>query len=116
MAADSRSRGRVPYRLLHNLSTVDLVYDDSKGRKKKRKTIGVFEAERVVARKKKSRGIYPLYHWQDTIDIKCVIENLKFSTRTLCIYCRESTTLLIGKVTAVLKTHGSRKSTLHRLL
>ena len=53
MAADSRSRDRVPYRLLHKLSTVDLVYDDSKVRKKKRKTIGLVEAERVVARKKK---------------------------------------------------------------
>lgn len=60
MAADCRSRGRVPYRLLHNLSTVDLVYDDSKVRKKKRKTIGVFEAERVVARKK-DREVYSHY-------------------------------------------------------
>ena len=47
MAARS-IRGRVPYSLLHNLSSVDLLYDENKERKKKTKTIGIFEAERIV--------------------------------------------------------------------
>ncbi|XP_046863235.1 LOW QUALITY PROTEIN: uncharacterized protein LOC124456980 [Xenia sp. Carnegie-2017] len=52
MAADLRSPGCVPFSLLNNLSSVYLLYDESKKRRKKRKTLGLIEAELVVAERK----------------------------------------------------------------
>ena len=56
MAAVSRSQGHVLYRLLHNLSTVDLVYDDSKVRKKK-KLLGYLKPSKWLLAKKIERYI-----------------------------------------------------------
>jgi hypothetical protein len=50
MAAHSSKRNRVPYDVLNSLSTVDILYDVPK--KRKVKTLGVYEAERVVACKR----------------------------------------------------------------
>jgi hypothetical protein len=54
-----RAQGRVPYRFLNNLSSVDLLYDEFKETKRKRKTIGIFEAERVIAIKR-DREVYKI--------------------------------------------------------
>lgn len=45
------SKDRVPYSVLHNLSSVDILYDDRK-KKGKPRTVGVFEAERLIVRRK----------------------------------------------------------------
>ena len=50
-ASKDKTDNRVPYKILHNLSTVDILYDETK-KKKRRSTLGVFEAERLVAQRK----------------------------------------------------------------
>ena len=49
--ATRSSKGRVPYNVLHNLSSVDVLYDE-KWQKPSPRTVGVFEAERLIARRK----------------------------------------------------------------
>ena len=49
MAAGRLSGKRVPYDILHNLSSVDLLFSEEKRRVKvKRKCMGMFEAERLI--------------------------------------------------------------------
>ena len=67
--ATRSGKKRVSYDVLHNLSTVDLLYDKEKKRRKFRvKSMEFYEAERVVASRKDSEVriillqdvIYPL--------------------------------------------------------
>ena len=89
MAARS-IRGRVPYSLLHNLSSVDLLYDEIKESKKKTKTIGIFEAERVVAQKRDREVKYLLKNTSKSV--LCSIRYFGDFNATLCIYYRETNT------------------------
>lgn len=50
MATRTSARS-VPYSILHNLSSVDILYDEKK-KKAKPRTVGVFDAERLIARRK----------------------------------------------------------------
>ncbi|XP_028418649.1 chromobox protein homolog 8-like [Dendronephthya gigantea] len=66
MATNTRERQGVPYFLLNKLSTVDIVYDETKRKKiKKTKIVGIFEAERVIARRKVNKEVKYLVKWKD---------------------------------------------------
>ena len=52
MATRSGISGKkVPYDILHNLSSADILYDNKK-MKNRRKILGVFEAERLIAQRR----------------------------------------------------------------
>jgi hypothetical protein len=51
MATRSAVKGAVPYSVLNNLSSVDILYDENKKRRRRR-IAGVFDAERLIARRK----------------------------------------------------------------
>ena len=51
MATRTSAKCSVPYSILHNLSSVDILYDEKK-KKMKPRIVGVFEAERLIARRK----------------------------------------------------------------
>ena len=53
----ARSRNVVPYRVLHNLSSVDILFDEKKKRKRV-KTVGIFQAERLVAQTRQGGKYY----------------------------------------------------------
>ena len=44
----TRVRNRVPYDVLNNISSVDLLYDEGK----KRRAIGIYQTERLIACRK----------------------------------------------------------------
>lgn len=47
-----RSGGHVSYDVLNNLSSVDLIYDDTRKKKtSQKKSLGIYQAERLIARK-----------------------------------------------------------------
>ena len=49
---DRRQGKRVPYAILNSLSTADLFYDEKRQKKTaSKKILGVYEAERLIARK-----------------------------------------------------------------
>ena len=53
-----RSGGRVSYDVLNNLSSVDLIYDDKRKKKtSQKKSLGIYQAERLIARKQ------TVLHW-----------------------------------------------------
>ena len=51
MATRSAGKGTVPYSVLNNLSSVDILYDENKKRRRRR-IAGVFDAERLITRRK----------------------------------------------------------------
>ena len=51
MATRSAGKGAVPYSVLNHLSSVDILYDENKKRRRRR-IAGVFDAERLIARRK----------------------------------------------------------------
>ena len=59
MAGNSSKRNRIPYDVLNILSSADILYDTPK--KKKARTVGVFEAERIVACKR-VKEVNKLFH------------------------------------------------------
>ncbi|CAB4022848.1 Hypothetical predicted protein, partial [Paramuricea clavata] len=64
MATRASGKGSVSYSFLHNLSSVDVLFDESK-KKPRTRTVGVFEAEHVIARRKDRKGsIKYLVKWK----------------------------------------------------
>ena len=57
MATRSAGRGVVPYSILNNLSSVDILYDENK-KIRRRRIAGVFNAERLIARRKDKKVNY----------------------------------------------------------
>jgi hypothetical protein len=51
MATRSAGKGAVPYSVLNNLSSVDILYDENKKRRRRR-IAGVFDAERLITQRK----------------------------------------------------------------
>ena len=52
MAINKRTEGkRVSYDVLNNISSVDLFYDEKKKKKSSTKILGVYQTERVIAKK-----------------------------------------------------------------
>ena len=51
MATRSAGKGAVPYSVLNNISPVEMLYDENKKRRRRR-IAGVFDAERLIARRK----------------------------------------------------------------
>ena len=54
---------KVPYDILHNLSSADILYDNKK-MKNRRKTLGVFEAERLIAQRRDKEVIAQQFNIQ----------------------------------------------------
>ena len=51
--AGNRVPRGVPYLVLNNISSVDILYEEGKKRKrKKNKVLGVFQAERLIAKRR----------------------------------------------------------------
>ncbi|CAB3998261.1 Hypothetical predicted protein [Paramuricea clavata] len=52
-------RNRVAYEVLNNISSVDLLYDE----RKKQRTVGIYQAERLIARRKDREGWKYFVKW-----------------------------------------------------
>ncbi|CAB3981177.1 Hypothetical predicted protein [Paramuricea clavata] len=55
----TRVRNRVAYEVLNNISSVDLLYDE----RKKQRTVGIYQAERLIARRKDREGWKYFVKW-----------------------------------------------------
>ena len=104
-----RSGGRVSYDVLNNLSSVDLIYDDKRKKKtSQKKSLGIYQAERLIARKQDAE-VSKLYFTEPFVTLSryCDILFLSLVPILFFVFCgsQESQTfffILFGVTKAIL--------------